>query len=77
MPAKTIALLGALDTKGVEYRFVKECIEKRGFRTLVINVGVIAEPAFSPDVSADAVAQAGSGDLALLREKQDRGDARL
>jgi len=75
MPIKTIALLGALDTKGVEYRFVKECVEKRGFRTLVINVGVIAEPAFPPDVSADAVARAGGGELALLREKQDRGDA--
>jgi uncharacterized protein (UPF0261 family) len=75
MRSKTIALLGALDTKGAEYCFVKECIESRGFQTLVINVGVIGEPAFAPDVPADVVAQAGGGDLAALRQKQDRGDA--
>src|ERR1700722_6781042 len=75
MTSKTIALIGALDTKGAEYRFVKECIEKRGFRTLVINIGVIGEPVFTPEVPADVVAQAGGGDLAGLRQKQDRGDA--
>src|SRR5690349_17921378 len=72
---KTIALLGALDTKGVEYEFVKACIEARGHRTLVIDTGVLGPPAISPDISRDQIATAGAGDLALVRQKQDRGEA--
>ena len=60
---KTIALLGALDTKGAEYGFVKECIERRGLRTLVIDVGVLDPPRTPPDISRRDVACAGGADL--------------
>lgn len=69
---KTIALIGALDTKGDEYAFVKNEIERRGHRALVINTGVIGEPAFAPDVSAADVAQAGGASLEDLRGQADR-----
>lgn len=72
---KTIALLGAMDTKGAEYAFVKECIEAQGCQTLLIDVGVLDEPVLSVDVSRSEVAQAGGGDLDALRKKQDRGEA--
>ncbi len=39
----TIALIGALDTKGHEFAFVKQEIERRGHQTLVINTGVMDE----------------------------------
>ena len=39
---KTIAIIGALDTKGREFEFLKQEIEKRGCQTFVINVGVLA-----------------------------------
>ena len=32
---KTIAIFGALDTKGQEFAFLKAAIEQRGFQTLV------------------------------------------
>jgi uncharacterized protein (UPF0261 family) len=70
--SKTIALIGALDTKGAEYTFVKNDIERRGHRTFVINTGVLNEPAFTPDVSAADVAQAGGAALADLRAGADR-----
>jgi uncharacterized protein (UPF0261 family) len=73
--SKTIALVGALDTKGAEYRFVKECIEQRGHRTLVIDVGVLGPPALAPDIAREEVATAGGGDATALRNKQDRGEA--
>lgn len=73
--AKTIALLGALDTKGAEYGFVKRCIEQRGHRTLVIDVGVLEPPAIHPDISREEVARAAGADVAALRAKQDRGEA--
>ena len=31
----TIALLGALDTKGAEYAFVRQCLQQRGHQTLL------------------------------------------
>ena len=73
--ARTIALLGALDTKGAEYGFVKRCIEQRGHETLVIDVGVLAEPGIAPDITAADVARATNADLAALRAKKDRGEA--
>ena len=60
--AKTIALLGALDTKGNEYAFVRQCIEGRGHRTLVIDVGVLEPAALAGDVPRDEVARAGGAD---------------
>ena len=72
---KTIALLGAFDTKGVEYAFVKECIEQRGFATLTIDFGVLDPAHFAPDVTRAEVAAAGGADFAALLSKRDRGAA--
>ena len=73
--AKTVALLGALDTKGAEYGFVKTCIEARGHRTLLIDVGVLGAPVVEPDVSRREVAEAAGVDLDELVRKKDRGEA--
>lgn len=70
---KTVAILGALDTKGVEFGFIKSEIEKHGCKTLVINVGVLGAPAFAPDVSAEEVAAAVGANLAELIANKDRG----
>ena len=70
---KTIAVIGALDTKGNEFLFVKKEIEKRGHTALVINVGIVKDPGFEPEVPADEVAKASGSSLAVLREKSDRG----
>jgi uncharacterized protein (UPF0261 family) len=72
---RTIALLGALDTKGTEYQFVKQCIEASGHRVLLIDVGVLGAPLLKPDVSREAVATAGGADLSDLQSRQDRGEA--
>ncbi len=73
--AKTVALLGALDTKGAEYGFVKQCIEARGHKTLLIDVGVLGPPAVEPDVPRSEVAKAAGVDLDKLVENKDRGEA--
>jgi uncharacterized protein (UPF0261 family) len=72
---KTIALVGALDTKGDEYAFVKDCIESRGLKTFVIDVGVLGEPTLAPDVARSDVAAAGGGDAERLAAERDRGQA--
>lgn len=73
--AKTICIVGALDTKGEEFAFLKAEIEKRGCNTLVIDVGVLGEPLFQPDVPRERVAEAGGTPLAELVRQQDRGNA--
>jgi uncharacterized protein (UPF0261 family) len=72
---KRIALIGALDTKGDDYLFVKKEIEKRGHHTFVINTGVLGEPVFQPDISASQVAEAGGSTLEALRIKADKSEA--
>ena len=72
---KTVALLGSLDTKGAEYGFVKQCIEARGHRTLLIDVGVLGQPVIEPDVSRGDVAREAGVELDGLVAKQDRGEA--
>jgi uncharacterized protein (UPF0261 family) len=72
---KTVVLVGSLDTKGEEFTFVKDLIEKQGLETLVVDFGVLGEPAFEPDIGRDQVAQAGGGDLALLRQGEHKDEA--
>lgn len=73
--AKTIALLGALDTKGAEYGFVKKCIEDRGLETLLIDVGVLDPPVLEPDVPRAEVADAAGANIEELAAQRDRGQA--
>ncbi len=75
MSPAVIALIGAFDTKGIEFQFIRDLIEHAGCRTLTINTGILGEPAFKPTISADEVARAGGSTLAELRKKNDRGIA--
>ena len=73
--AKTIALLGALDTKGDEYGFVKQCLEARGHEVLLIDVGVLGEARLAAHVTSREVARAAGIELDDLVAEQDRGEA--
>ncbi len=67
-----ILLAGALDTKGVEYQFVRELLHDQGLETILIDVGVLGEPAVAPDIDHDEVARAGGSDIAALRAAGDK-----
>lgn len=73
--SKTILLIGTFDTKGAEYAYVRDLIAERGHQVLMLDAGVAGDPPFTPDISAEAVAEAGGSSLAELREKADRGAA--
>jgi uncharacterized protein (UPF0261 family) len=73
MPAKTIALIGTLDTKGEELSFLRSRIEEAGQGTIVIDVGVLDQALFEPDVSRTEVAAAANESLASLQMNRDRG----
>lgn len=71
----TIAVLGTLDTKGVEVQFLAEQIQAHGCSTLVVDLGVLKPPAMEPDVSRQIVARAAGEQIEALAEAGDRGRA--
>lgn len=73
--AKTILLIGTLDTKGREYEYVRDLVRARGHVPFVLDAGILGEPTFAPDSPAVRTAEAGGGSLAELRERRDRGHA--
>lgn len=73
--SKTVVIVGALDTKGQEFAFVKDIIEKMGVNTLLVDFGVMGEPAIQPDIPRSQVAQAAGGDLAYLSSGQHKDEA--
>lgn len=72
---KTIVIVGTLDTKGEEHLFLKQRIEERGFRTLVVDTGILDPPRFLPDISRDEVCRAAGWEPAELIAKQDKNFA--
>ncbi len=73
--AKTIVIVGALDTKGAEFAYVQALLKKKRLKTLVIDFGVLGEPAFEPDISRSTVAAAGGGDLERFRFGEHKDEA--
>ncbi len=71
----TIAIIGTLDTKGEEFLFLKQEVERHGAQVWVIDTGIVGEPLFAPAVGADEVARAGGESLPALRARGDRGHA--
>ncbi|MDB5059328.1 MAG: hypothetical protein JWO59_2800 [Chloroflexi bacterium] len=72
---KAVAIIGTLDTKGEEFAFLRDRVAEHGLQPLVIDVGVLGEPRFSPDVSHDRVAELAGTSIADLRSSNDRGQA--
>lgn len=70
--SKRIVILATLDTKGIEAQYMREQIEKMGEEALVVDVGVVGEPATRPDVTREQVAEAGGTPLAELLVNPDR-----
>ena len=73
METKTVAILGTLDTKGEEFAYVRTRIEAAGLATLVIDSGVLGEPAFASAISRREVAKASGHTLEDLLTTRDRG----
>ena len=73
--AKTVCIVGTMDTKGLEFAFIKAQIESSGVSTCVVNTGIMGEPQLAADVSADEVARKAGSSLQTLREEGDRGNS--
>lgn len=75
MRQRTIGIMATLDTKGREVAYIRDHVEGRGHRALVVDTGLIGEPATRPDVSNREVAAAGGKSLDDLRRHADREES--
>lgn len=71
----TVLLIGTLDTKGEEYAFVRDLIQARGVKTMVMDLSTGGAPAFDAEIRAEEVARRGGSSLAAIQERGDRGEA--
>ncbi|MGD8985200.1 MAG: Tm-1-like ATP-binding domain-containing protein [Desulfobacteraceae bacterium] len=61
--AKTILIVGTLDTKGEEIKYLKEKVSQRGHRVIVLDTGILDKPYFEPDITREEVARTGGASL--------------
>lgn len=67
MKIKTILIVGTLDTKEEEILFVKEQIEKRGCKIIIMDTGILAPPITTkPQITQDQVARTAGESLPAL-----------
>jgi uncharacterized protein (UPF0261 family) len=71
----TVVLVGTLDTKGVEYGFLRDRLRESGVDVVLVDAGVMGEPQIAPDIDREEVARAGGADHGELVRAADRGAA--
>ena len=71
----TVVLIGTLDTKGVEYTYLRDRLHEHGVAVVLVDVGVLDEPAVEPDVTRREVAEAGGANVEQLAAGRDRAAA--
>jgi uncharacterized protein (UPF0261 family) len=70
-----VLLIGTLDTKGTEVRFVRDLLREHAVEVAVIDAGVLGEPAFEPDIARSRVFAAAGTTWEAMRDAADRGQA--
>jgi uncharacterized protein (UPF0261 family) len=75
MSKKIIVVVAALDTKGAEAGLIANIIEKRGHECVLVDVGVLGEPAARATVTREEVAREGGGDFDSLRKRANKAEA--
>lgn len=71
----TVVLLGTLDTKGIEYDYLRKHIQSAGGDVILIDAGIKGTPLAHPDISREEVAQAVGANVGQLAVASDRGAA--
>lgn len=72
---KNIVLVATLDSKGAEAAYLQELINNRGHHALVVDAGILGEPAFEPEISNHEVALAAGLNLSEIRSLKSEGEA--
>ena len=73
--AKHIVVIVTLDTKELEAGYVRDLIEKRGHIPVIVDCGVMKDPALEPTISRHAVAEAADTTIDEILRKADKNHA--
>lgn len=70
-----LVLIATLDTKGDKADYMRQVLRGKGVDVLVVDVGVMGEPLFSPDISREKVAEAAGYTMVEVRALRDESTA--
>jgi uncharacterized protein (UPF0261 family) len=73
--AKTIAIVGTLDTKFEEMGYIRDFIEQRGHNALIVDGGILGNPPFQPQMTRQEIAKAAGTTLEAIIAFGDEGKA--
>ncbi|MCY4158425.1 MAG: Tm-1-like ATP-binding domain-containing protein [Bacteroidetes bacterium] len=74
--AKTVVLIGTLDTKGPEIAYLRDRLQEFGLSTIVIDSGILGEPLeILPDIPHEQSATYAGSSLEAMRSAGSRGKA--
>ncbi len=74
--AKTVVLIGTLDTKGPEIAYLRDRLQELGLSTTVIDSGILGEPLdIIPDIPHEQSAVCAGSSLDAMRSAGSRGKA--
>jgi uncharacterized protein (UPF0261 family) len=68
MAKKTILIIANLDTRGAEFKMVKELIESKGHNALLLDFSMEQKPFFIGDITCEEVASAGGLNIEEVRQ---------
>ncbi|HEY8293497.1 MAG TPA: Tm-1-like ATP-binding domain-containing protein [Thermomicrobiales bacterium] len=69
----TVVLLGTLDTKGLEYDFLRQRVRAAGCEVILIDAGSGGPPQVEPDIGSESIARVVGADVMALTRQGDRG----
>jgi uncharacterized protein (UPF0261 family) len=72
MGKKSVIVLGTLDTKGEEIRFLKQQLDRKHCRAIIIDVSMGGQPLFKADVEPSEIARLGGKAIEEIKVSKDR-----
>lgn len=72
---RSVLLVAAMDTKGVEARYIESCLKKEGLTTLILDMGIRGERPGPIAVTRDEVLRAAGKTWEDIRNVTSEGDA--
>ncbi len=69
---KKIVIIGSADTKGDQLRFLKECIERRGHKAILMDISMGGHSSFKADITPEEIARLGGKEIGEIIASKDR-----
>ncbi len=70
-----ILVIGTLDTKGIEFEYLRDCLKKHQLEVLLVDAGILRQPQILPDMDRQQFYNLAGVDVRELATRGDRGEA--